>query len=162
MWKSTVAIAVVVWTLPFPWAALGQNPQTLPVQAQAGESGVVAPPYNPPQILVATAIDSEDNLLLVSYRTIYIGFTGESYNSRTVTKAALKDVAIVNVKGETISLDAARRRIGDRDTPVLCSSWGTPLPDFYASIFAVETLHFIFPEKSPVWKEIQEPGRPLK
>ena len=134
----------------------------MPIETQHGEPGMVAPAYNPPQIVIAASIDGEDNLLLVSYRTIYIGFQGESYNSRTVTKTALKDVEIFNVKGERVSIEAARERVGGRDTPVLCSSWNTPLPEFYASIFAPQTLHFIFPKQSPVWKKIQEPGRPVE
>lgn len=121
-----------------------------------------APAFDPPQILVAAAIDHEDNLVLVNFRTTYIGFTGESYNSRSVSKTALKEVQIANVKGEKVSIAAAREQLAGRDTPILCSSWNSSLPDFYASMFSPTTLHFVFPRESPVWKEIQEPGRPIR
>jgi len=162
MWKPFITIAFIVWRLSSPLNLSAQVQQTLPNEPQRAEAAVTAPAYNPPQIVVAASIDGNENLLLVSYRTIYIGFQGESYNSRTVTKTALKDVSILNVKGERVSINAARERIGGRDTPVLCSSWKTPLPEFYASMFAPPTLHFIFPKQSPVWKEIQEPGRPIE
>jgi len=123
---------------------------------------IVAPPYDPPQIVVAASIDDGDNLVLVSYQTYYIGFLGESYNNRSLTKTVLKDVNIFNVQGERLSIEAARELIGGRDTPVLCSAWDTALPEFYASMFSPQTLHFVFPKKSPDWKKIEAPGRPIE
>jgi len=122
----------------------------------------VAPAYDPPQIVVAAGIDRDNNLLLINFRTIYIGFTGESYNSRSVSKKPLKEVQIFTVDGEKVSLENAREQLDGIDTPILCSSYDTKLPDFYVPLFSPKTLHFVFPEVSPEWTKIQEPGRPLR
>ncbi|XZE36697.1 hypothetical protein SH501x_002281 [Pirellulaceae bacterium SH501] len=120
-----------------------------------------APAHDPPQIVVASAIGGE-SLFLVNFTTIYIGSNGESYNTRTVTKTSLKDVNIFTIKGQRVSVEEAARKILGKDTPILCSSWNAPLPEFYASMFKPETLHFVFPKESPAWKKIQEPGRPIR
>ncbi|MCA9220806.1 MAG: hypothetical protein KDA71_10790 [Planctomycetales bacterium] len=119
-----------------------------------------APPFDPPHILVARGIDEENRLILVGYQTIFIGNQGESYNSPTITKAPLGDVKIMTVAGKAVPIDEARRRLSQRDTPILCSSWEMQLPAFYAKLFAADTLHFIFPRQAPAWKPIAEPGRP--
>jgi hypothetical protein len=156
-----VLLAFVVFMPPFSGLVLGQEKEGSAAAAPA-KSAQRAPAYDPPEIVVAAAIDDEDNLVLVNYRTIFIGFQGESYNDRSLTKAPLKDVAIFTVKGEKLTVEAARRRIAGRDTPVLCSAWSTPLPGFYAAMFSPETLHFVFPKEPPIWKKIQEPGRPIQ
>ncbi len=122
----------------------------------------MGPAENPPRILVASAIDRDGNLLLVNYRTIYIGFKGESYNNRSLSKVALKDVRILTVKGEELTIEAARKRIADRDTPILVSPYKSALASFYQGMFTPETLHFVFPAKAPVWKTIQDPGGPVR
>lgn len=142
--------------------AFAQEPQIHGTSEPDSKAKPIAPAFDPPQILVAAAIDDDDNLILVNFRTIYIGFTGESYNSRSVSKTSLKEVQIVNVKGEKVSIAAAREQLAGRDTPILCSSWNSSLPDFYASMFSPTTLHFVFPTESPVWEKIQEPGRPIR
>jgi hypothetical protein len=129
---------------------------------QESRAAKTSPPENPPQILVVSSIDPDGNLTLVSYKTIYIGFTGESYNNRSLTKVTLRDVRILTVKGEELSIESARDRISGRDTPILVSSWKTPLSEFYKGMFTPETLHFVFPANAPVWKQVQEPGRPVR
>lgn len=132
--------------------------------AAARESPVAktSPPVNPPQILVASSIDADGNLLLVNYRTIYIGFQGDSYNNRGVTKVPLKDVQIETVEGKRLSVESARGRIAGRDTPILVSAYKAPLPKFFKGMFASDTLHFVFPAKAPAWKPIQDPDRPVR
>ncbi len=138
-----------------------EEPVVVPGPAADSKPVETASAHDPPQIVVASAIDGE-NLLLVNFRTIYILFNGESYNTRSVTKTSLKNVGIFTVKGQRVSVGEATHKISGKDTPILCSSWNTPLPEFYASMFEPETLHFIFPEESPAWKKIQEPGRPIR
>ncbi len=121
-----------------------------------------APPENPPGILVAATIDDADNLVLVEYRTIYIGFTGESYNHRSLTRVPLNDVQIMTVGGDAHTIDSARKQLGGQDAPVLVSSWKSPLPKFYAAMFTPQTLHFVFPKKAPAWRPIQGPGTPVR
>ena len=137
-------------------------PMTQSAPQRSVESEPTAPAYDPPHIVVTAGIDRDNNLLLVNFRTIYIGFTGESYNSRSVSKAPLKEVQIFTVDGEKVSLEIAREQLDGKDTPILCSSYNTKLPDFYVPLFSPQTLHFIFPEESPEWTKIQEPGRPLR
>ena len=156
MWNTLLTKALTARLLLFVLTC------PLLAQEQTVEQDEIARAFNPPQILVAAAIDDDDNLVLVSYRTIHIGFEGDSYNNRSVTKVSLSDVKIANVKGEKLTIESARKQIGDNDMPILCSSWNTQLPDFYAAMFAPKTLHFIFPKRSPVWKEIEDPGRPVK
>jgi hypothetical protein len=136
----------------------------LPLCAWAQQEDVSgeSPPENPPQILIACSIDAEGNLVLVHYKTIFIGFTGESYNERYTTKVLLKDVQILTVDGTEMTIEAARKRIAERDTPILATSYKTAFPKFYAEMFAPATLHFIWPEQAPQWKQIQEPGRPVQ
>lgn len=119
-------------------------------------------PGNPPRVLLAGGIDADGSLELVSYRTIYIGFTGESYNSRSVRKVALLEVKIVRAGGEAIELGAARKLLAGKETPVLASSWGSPLPASYRSLFSGDAMLFIFPREAPAWQEIQDPSRPLE
>ncbi len=161
--SRSFAVPVLVAALPlFALISLvAQEPLIVTAQAPDSKPAETAPAHDPPQIVVASAIDGE-NLVLVNFRTTYIGFTGESYNIRSVAKTSLKDVVIFTVKGQRVSVEEARDKIAGKDTAILCSSWNTPLPEFYVSMFSPETLHFIFPKESPVWKKIQEPGRPIR
>ena len=120
------------------------------------------PPENPPQILVAAEIAPDGDLLLVKYETTFIGFQGEYYNNRVQTIVELTDVKISTVKGDELTVEAARKRIAGNDTPILVSSWKRPLPAFYQQMFAPETLHFVFPKEAPVWKVIEAPGGPVE
>ncbi len=120
-----------------------------------------ATPGNPPRILIASSIDADGNLELVSYRTIYIGFDGSSYNNRSLRKVSLKDVKISTVSGKEMSVEAARELLAETETPILASSWKTPIPKFYRRLFSDDALLFVFPREAPLWKEIQDPSRPL-
>ena len=164
MLNPQIAIVTLVCSLNclLPPSIPAQHTQPSVSVYQQDDSEISAPAFNPPRILVATSIDDDGNLLLVNFKTIHIGFEGDSYNHRSETKIALQDVKIFNVKGEKMSIDAARKQINDKDTPILCSSWHATMPKFYAKMFAPETLHFLFPKQSPAWKEIEEPGRPIK
>ena len=50
------------------------------------DEGQDGTPGNPPHILIASSIDADGNLQLVTYKTIYIGFDGYSYNERSLQK----------------------------------------------------------------------------
>ncbi len=121
-----------------------------------------APAEDPPRILVAAAIDGNDQLDLVSYHSIFIGFSGEAYNERLTAKISLDDVRITNAGGEKIDLQSARKKIAEHDTPIIVTSYHARLPAFYANMFAADTLHFSFPKKAPEWRDIESPGSPLK
>lgn len=162
MLKSSVTqFCFLTALLSVSMTSFAQEPKDEAASGAVAEPAKDAPAHNPPQIVVAASIDEEDNLVLVNFKTIYIGFTGESYNERSLSKTTLKDVSIFAVNGKKLSVDEARKQLAGKHTPILCSSWKTPLPPFYASLFTPETLHFVFPKKSPAWKEIQEPGRPV-
>ena len=119
-------------------------------------------PSNPPRILVASSIDEHGNLELVSYRTIYIGFDGSSYNHRSTRRLSLKDVSIQDLDGNQLSVDQARERLGDRDVPILVMTYRQPLSDFFRKLFSHDALVFIFPREAPQWQPIQDPGRPVR
>ncbi len=158
-------LTLLTWAVALPLCALltlfGQETKVEEAPAPTVAPPETAPPQDPPHIVVASAIDDE-SLTLVSFKPVYVGFTGESYNSRSVSKTPLKGVRIFTVKGQPVSVNAARKILAGKDTPVLCSSWATPLPRFYASMFSPDTLHFVFAEEAPAWKKIQEPGRPVR
>jgi hypothetical protein len=119
-------------------------------------------PGNPPRILIASSIDADGNLELVTYRTIYIGFGGYSYNARSLQKVPLKDVRIRTVAAADVSVDEARKLLEGKETPILVSSWSEPLSEFYRGLFSGKSLLFIFPRDAPLWKQIQEPSRPVR
>jgi hypothetical protein len=125
---------------------------------EPGAGATMAPAENPPEILVAKSITEAGNLVLVQYQTIFIGMKGASYNHRALREVPLDDVKIYTVRGEKVSIEMARDRLGGTDTPILCSSWRRDLPEFYAGLFTPESLHFVFPKKSPQWKMIEDPG----
>ncbi len=157
MLKTLVIPVCIVAAVLFARRPSGQAAP--PADSKPAEN---APAYDPPRILVAASIDEDDDLLLVNVRTIYIGFDGESYNDRSLSKTSLKDVGIFTVQGESVSVDEARGQLAGKDTPILCSSNNTPLPAFYASMFVPDTLHFVFPDESPTWGKIQGPGTPFR
>ena len=150
--KSSVVMVISVACCLFPCSAT----------AQEDSSVRQCPPENPPRILVASSIDSDGQLVLVSYHSIFIGFTGESYNERLTTSVSLEDVKILTTDGREVTLQAARERVAERDTPILVTSSGTQLPKFYARMFAPETLLFVFPAQAPQWREIESPGAPVQ
>jgi hypothetical protein len=117
---------------------------------------------NPPRILIASSLDADGNLVLVTYKTIYIGFDGYSYNARSLHKVPLQDVRIRTVAGMDLSLDETRKLLEGKETPVLVSSWNEPLSKFWQKLFSDKSLLFIFPREAPLWKEIQEPNRPVR
>jgi hypothetical protein len=123
-------------------------------------------PGNPPRVLIAAQIDDPDNLVLVRYRTIYrlpASPTGGvfSYNERSLEKVPLKGVRICRGDGKAVSVEAARKLLGNKETAVLASSWGRPLPPFFRAVFKGDVLLFVFPQIAPAWEEIQEPERPV-
>ncbi len=130
------------------------------VVASAGQARSETP-GNPPRILVASSIDSAGNLMLVSYRTIYIGFDGSSYNDRTLHRVALKNVKIHTVDGKEVSIESARKLLAEKETPILATSWSAPIPPFFRKLFTDKAMVFVFPQDAPSWREIQDPGRPL-
>ncbi len=138
------------------------SPVAIGKDKESGASKSIAPPENPPQILVASSITENGKLVLVQYQSIFIGMKGASYNHRTLREVSLDDVKIYTVRGETLSLDMARDRLNGRDTPILCSSWRRDLPNFYVSLFSPESLHFVFPKRSPEWKTIEDPGASIR
>ena len=84
---------------------------TLPSVDDAETSDASETPGNPPRVLIASSIDSDGRLELVAYRTIYIGFEGDSYNHRSVRKVSLKDVKIRTVGGKRVTLESARQSL---------------------------------------------------
>ncbi|MEZ6120259.1 MAG: hypothetical protein R3C28_27315 [Pirellulaceae bacterium] len=72
----------------------------LALQAQ-DESPCIA---NPPRILLAARITDDDQLELVTYQTIYIGFDGSSYNHRSFEKISLRDVRITKLDGTELTI----------------------------------------------------------
>lgn len=123
-----------------------------------------APPsaHNPPGVLVAKAITPGGRLVLVRYESIFIGFQGEAYNHRRRIQFPLEGVQITTVAGEKVSVEEARRRIADEETPVLVTGYKQPVPKFYRGLFAADALVFIFPRKAPEWNPIEAPGAPLR
>ena len=119
-------------------------------------------PGNPPEVLIATQIDAEGNLVLVEYRTIFlqpaIGIGGGPiYNDRSLHPVSLKDVKIYDGPGKELSLEAARKRLGKKETAIVATSHEHTLPVFYRTLFKDDVLLFVFPRESPTWKTIQEP-----
>lgn len=157
MIKKLAIASALVATLaaaPFTNGARGQG--------ESKGQGESETPGNPPQILIASSIDKNGNLDVVSFKTIYIGFDGYSYNNKTVNKQTLRDVKIQTLAGAKISVDEARELLAGKETPILATSHDEPLSKFYQQLFAAKSLVFIFPDEAPLWKEIGEPDRPLR
>lgn len=119
-------------------------------------------PSNPPRILVASSIDEHGNLELVSYRTIYIGFDGSSYNHRSTKRISLKDVLIQDLDQNPLSMDEARERFKGGDVPVLVMTYRQSLSAFFRPLFSGDAMVFVFPREAPEWQTIQDPGRPVR
>ncbi|MBS0261270.1 MAG: hypothetical protein JSS02_04880 [Planctomycetes bacterium] len=119
-------------------------------------------PGNPPRILIAQAINADGQLQLVAYKTIYIGFEGYSFNDRSLQEVALADVQIRTVAGVEITIEKARGLLKAKETPILVMSRNEKLSPFYQSVLARDALVFIFPRDAPVWRQIQEPERPVQ
>ena len=117
---------------------------------------------NPPRVVLVRGIDDQGRLNLVEYRTIYIGFDGSSYNSRSESKLTLKDVVIEDLKGDGVSVEQARERLGDTESPILVLSYREPVAELYRGMYIDSTLVFRFPKKAPEWREIQDPSRPVR
>jgi hypothetical protein len=117
---------------------------------------------NPPRILIASSIDADGRLVLVTYKTIYIGFDGSSYNEKSLRIVPLRNVRIRTVAGKDLSLDETRKLLGGKETPILVSSWNEPLSKFWRELFSEKSLLFIFPEDAPAWRQIQERDRPVR
>lgn len=118
---------------------------------------------NPPRILLAARITDDDQLELVTYQTIYIGFDGSSYNHRSLQKISLRDVRITKLDGTELTPNEARQQLATQlETPVLAIAWNQPLAEPFQKFFAKDVLLFKFPKQAPVWKEPQDPTRPLR
>lgn len=122
------------------------------------EDSQQSPPVDPPQILVAAGIDDDDQLVLVSYHSIFIGFEGDSYNERLLKEVSLEEVTILQNDGTELSIAQAREKLANGDTPIVVTSYKQPVPEFYAKLFKAETLQFVFPSRAPEWRKIESPG----
>lgn len=145
-------------SLTFVVVSLVCCPLLLHATTQENSTSPQCPPEDPPQILVASSIDSDDQLVLVSYHSIFIGFEGDCYNERLTKKVSLEEVQISTADGNEVTLEEARKVIADRDTPILATSYKMKLPEFFAQAFASETLVFVFSSQAPEWREIEAPG----
>jgi hypothetical protein len=124
-------------------------------------------PGNPPVVLVASEIDTDGALVLVQYKTIFIqptenGGGGPIYNERSLSKVALKGVKIYGGDGNEMTVEAARKVLGGKETPILASSQGQQLPAFYRKVFKDDILLFAFPREAPTWKAIEAPELPVR
>ncbi len=121
-----------------------------------------ASPGNPPRILLAEGINDADELQLVNYRTIYIGFQGDCYNHRTLKSTSLKDVQIFLLgdqpdADEELTLAAAREKLAGQETSILATSWRHSVPEMYRPLLKPGAMLFVFPKDAPEWEEIQDP-----
>lgn len=117
---------------------------------------------NPPQVILVACIDAKGRLIQVEYRTIYIGFDGSGYNSRSTRAIDLTDVKIQTIGGETLSPEQAKKRIGNVEQPVLVMSDGAEPLERFRTLFQNDVICFIFPRKSPSWRPIQDPQMQLE
>jgi hypothetical protein len=118
-----------------------------------------APPANPPVVLVASDIDADGNLVLVGYETVVIQPAGPlgaggPRRIRVLSKVPLKGVKICGVDGKEVTIEAARKRLGGKDTAILALSWDEPLSPVYRRLFRDDVLVFVFPKTAPTWKGI--------
>lgn len=127
-----------------------------------------AAPGNPPALLLATGIDRDGRLVLVSYRTIFIHPADPGVpaipreNERSESAVSLKGVKISGIDGKEVTVEAARKRLAGKETPVLVRSWGEKLPDGFKPLFKDDVLVFVFPDQAPGWKDIESPGTPVR
>lgn len=142
----------------------------LALGAEADDSKKYATPGNPPDVLIASQIDKDENLLLVEYRTIFIQPAGPSqpggpmYNDRSTYRVPLKGVVIYGGDGKEISVAVARKQLGDKDkdAAIVVTSWGHQLSPVYRKLFKQDVLVFAFPKEAPGWKPIQAPDLPIR
>ena len=135
----------------------------IPALAAAGLSRNVASeesPGNPPRILLAAEINAAGELVLASYRTIYIGFGGDCYNHRTLKSVSLKEAKLRTVGGKELSLDEARERL-DGETAILATAWKHDVPAAYRSLLQDDALVVVFPKDAPEWEDMQDPTASL-
>ena len=140
------------------------------VGADADDSKKDVTPGNPPEILIASRIDKDENLLLVEYRTIFIqpaspkGPGGPLYNVRSTYPVSLKGVVIYGGDGKEVSVSVARKQLGDtdKDAAIVVTSWGHQMSPVYRKLFKQDVLVFAFPKDSPSWKTIQGPELPVR
>lgn len=122
---------------------------------------------NPPRILIASEINSQNELVLIRYHSIYMQPASPkgpiiSYNERYEENVSLKKVQIRTVGGKELTLDEAKKKFGTKERPILASSYDRLPGKVFMQLFQEDTLIFIFPEESPVWKNIQSPGSPVR
>jgi hypothetical protein len=118
-----------------------------------------APAANPPVMLVASDIDADGNLVLVVYETIIMLpasplSPGGQRIDRILTRIPLKGVKICGSDGKAVTVEAARKRLGGKETAVLALSWEEPLSPVFRRLFRDDVLVFIFPKTAPTWKRI--------
>lgn len=140
-------------------SCLSNGEQSAQAPQAADES---SPAWNPPGILLVAGIDEHDRLVLVHYRSIYIGFDGYSYNNRSESRQSLEGARIVTVGGKELTIAEARQRLGQRESSILVTPYHTQVADTYRPLFRDDALCIQFPKRAPVWKEIQDPGRPVR
>ena len=115
---------------------------------------------NPPQVILVAGIDEKGRLIQVEYRTIYIGFDGSGFNSRSTHAVDLTDVKITSIQGEVLTLPEARKRLGKREQPVVVMSDGAEPLSGFRQLFRDDVICLIFPRKAPQWRPIQDPQMP--
>jgi hypothetical protein len=117
---------------------------------------------NPPQVILVAGIDPEGRLIQVEYRTIYIGFDGSGFNSRSTHTVDLADVKIMSMQGEILTLSEVRERLGKREQPVVVMSDGVEPLNGFRRLFQDDVICFVFPRRAPSWRPIQDPQMPLE
>lgn len=138
--------------------AIGMLVMTLCLSAMPQEKNVEL--GNPPQVILVAGIDAEGRLIQVEYRTIYIGFDGAGFNSRSTHAVDLADVKLMSMRGEVLTLPEARERLGKQEQPVVVMSGGAEPLEGFRQLFREDVVCLIFPRKAPQWRPIQDPQMP--
>lgn len=118
-----VHASIVAVSLCLQLSSTAQDSLGAAAAAPDSKAANKAPAHDPPQILIAAAIDEDENLSLVNIKSIYIGSTGAAYNDRSLSKTSLYDVRVFTVDGRRLSLAELRIQLDGKDTPIICSSW---------------------------------------
>lgn len=118
-----------------------------------------APAGNPPDVLIASDIDADGNLVLVDYETIVIQpapplSPGGQRINRILSEVPLEGASISDVAGNAVTVEEARKRMEGKDTAILVLSDGVSLLPIYRRLFRDDALVFVFPGKAPTWKKI--------
>jgi hypothetical protein len=129
--------------------------------------GKDASPGNPPVVLIASQIDANEHLVLVHYHTIFMQpanpkSPGAVWNERYLSKVSLKDVTIYRGEGKVVTVEQARKLLGEKEVAILATSWGSQLPPFYRRVIGDDVLLFAFPKEAPTWRAIQAPEAPVR